>query len=101
MGANITKTTRDLVIEIHKELKGKTPVSIKELEEAIQKSMVAFEKFVAYEEEIHDLRQDIKKLKRTMNFELRLKENQVISYAKWLLILINTGLLMWIIITMQ
>lgn len=102
MGANITKTSRDLIIEnnkLLKELKKTPPVSLKSIEESIQKSIVAFEKFIEYEEELTRLRADLRDLKKTMKLEMALKENRIISYAKWVLVLINTGLLIWLILT--
>ena len=101
MGVSITKkTSRDLMIENNKLLKelNKRPlVVVKEIEEAISKSKVAFEDFQKYQDEIEILRQELQRLRKVLDKEMKLKESQVISYAKWLLVLINTGLLIWLL----
>ena len=102
MGVSITKkTSRDLMIENNKLLKelNKRPlVVVKEMEEAIAKSKVAFGDFVQYKDDIRDLRKELKDLRRTLNREMKLKENQIISYMKWLLVILNTFLLIWLTI---
>lgn len=94
------KTSRDLMIENNKLLKelNKRPlVVVKEMEEAIAKSKVAFEDFIQYKDDIRDLRKELKDLRKILNRETRLKENQIISYMKWLLVILNTFLLIWLI----
>jgi hypothetical protein len=101
MGVDTTKkTSRDLIIENNKLLKelSKRPlVVLKDVQEAIHSSRVAFEDFQKYQDEIEILRQELQRLRKMLDREMKLKENQVISYAKWLLVLINTGLLIWLL----
>lgn len=96
------KTSRDLMIENNKLLKelNKRPiVMIKELEEAITRSKVAFGDFIEYKDDMRELRGELDGLKKMLRKEMRLKENQLISYLKWLLVIINTILLIWLVMT--
>ena len=97
----IQKTSRDLMIEnnkLIKELAKTPPVSIEGIIEAIEKSKVSFEKFIEYQDELTMLRADLRQLKKALRLEMALKENKVISYAKWVLVLFNTGLLLWLLL---
>lgn len=100
--AEIQKTSRELMIEnnkLLKELKKRPLVVVKEMEEAIARSKIAFGDLLEYKNELLGLKNDLRELRETLRKEMKLKENQVISYAKWLLVLINTILLIWLVMT--